>query len=61
MNDREQQKLADYRDAELLAKRVLGMDVHFFLLLLEFRRLDPEKRLAQGLARGRRKYFLISR
>ena len=59
MEDEVKQKLADYAKAQKLVDGGAGEDIHLFLLMFEYLRLAPEERLAKGLARGRRKYFLI--
>lgn len=56
-----EQKIEDYRLAQSWVELGRGEDLHFFLLLIEYLRLTPEQRLAKGLARGRRKYFLIGK
>jgi hypothetical protein len=59
MNEVVNQKIEDYKLAQKLVDEGAGEDLHFFLLMIEYLRLSPEERLAKGLARGRRKYFLI--
>ncbi len=54
-----QTKLNDYKIAQQLVDENPGSDLHFYIQMLEYLRLPPEQRLAKGLARGRRKYFLI--
>lgn len=56
-----EQVLIDYHRAEELVRLSGFDDVHFFLLMLSFERLTPEERLAKGLARGRRRYYLIKK
>jgi hypothetical protein len=59
--DLTEQTLLDYQRAQELVRLTGFDDVHFFLLMLSFERLSPEERLAKGLARGRRKYFIIKK
>jgi hypothetical protein len=50
-------KLRDYE----LAKQLAGPedDIQFIIMMVDYLKLTPEERLALGLARGRRKYFII--
>ena len=52
-------KLQDYNRALALVQAGVYDDLHFLLLLFEYERLAPEERLALGINRGRRKYFLV--
>jgi hypothetical protein len=60
-NQQIQTKIEDYKIAQALVNEHPGDDLHFYLLMLEYLRLPPEQRLAKGLARGRRKYFIITK
>lgn len=57
MDDNITSKLKDYE----LAKHLAGPedDIQFIIMMIDYLKLTPEKRLALGLARGRRKYFII--
>ncbi len=51
--------IEDYKRSKELVHETGYDDVNFFMLLLAYNRLTPEEQLAKGLARGRRRYFLI--
>lgn len=61
MNQDTAQLLEDYKKAQELVDAGVYEDIQFFILLFAYERLSPEQRLARGLQRGRRKYFLIRR
>lgn len=50
-------KLKDFEFVEQIAGA--EDDIQFMMMMMDYLKLTPEKRLALGLARGRRKYFLI--
>lgn len=59
MDDLAKDKIRQFKLAKTIAGD--GEDIHFYLMMFDYLKLSPESRLALGLARGRRKYFVIGK